>query len=169
MRMTRNCNAKYLLWLWAVVGCSSGADESEMPPAECLSQCELAGSCDVRAFEDFPDLADARMAQQVACEGGALWAFEGVCSAGTVVLRTGNGFTSEGLFFDPNTGAFLGLTTTTDVGDPVCQGKSYWPQLVPCTAPTVTVVGCGTSFEVGESGGRGVTQTATDLNPTGLF
>jgi hypothetical protein len=75
-----------------------------------------------------------------------------------VVLRSGTGYTSEGRFYDPESGEFLGLTTTTDVSSPPCDGKSFWPARVPCRSPAIARVLCGSAFAEGDPAGRGVTQ-----------
>ena len=135
----------------ALIGCPEDDD--------CRSQCELAAAaCDEQPLASFGDLETGRVTYQERCEEGALWAFQAECEEGTLVLRSGTGYTSEGRFYDPDSGAFLGLTTTTDAQSPPCHGKSYWPNPVPCTAPVVTRVLCGTAFDEGAPAGRGVTQ-----------
>jgi hypothetical protein len=127
---------------------------------KCRSQCELAaGGCEEKPLASFGDLESARVELQGRCADDARWAFEATCKEGTIVLRSGTGYTSEGRFYDPGSGAFKGLTTTTDVQDETCEGKSYWPETVPCSAPTVTRVICGDAFKVGDSGGPGITQS----------
>lgn len=127
---------------------------------KCRSQCELAAGepCRERPFESFGNLEEGRSTLQDRCDKGALWGFEAECKEGTIVLRTGNGTTSEGRFYAPSSGAFVGLTTTTDVSDETCEGKSYWPDSVPCDSPIITRVLCGDVFKVGGPGGKGITQ-----------
>src|ERR1700712_5248866 len=115
--------------------------------SECRSQCELAaGRCEEKPFASFGDLESGRSQYQQRCDAGALWAFEAECKQGTTVLRSGTGYTSEGRFYAASSGAFLGLTTTTDTASPPCDGKSFWPTEVACESPVVTRVICGTAF-----------------------
>ena len=126
--------------------------------AECRSQCELgAATCEEKPFASFGDLEAGRAEYRQRCNDGVLWAFEATCKQGTSVLRSGTGYTSEGRFYAASSGAFLGLTTTTDTSTPPCNGKSFWPTEVPCEAPVVTQIMCGTGFRVGDSGGAGIT------------
>lgn len=137
-----------------LAACWGCADDNE-----CRSQCELAaGSCTEEPFDSFGDLESGRAEYQRRCTAGALWAFEAECKQGTKVLRSGTGYMSEGRFYASTSGAFLGLTTTTDVSAPPCHGKSAWPAEIPCDSPTVTRAICGTAFELGASGGPGITQ-----------
>lgn len=149
MRLSRSLVAAVCCASW--LGCE---DDSV-----CRSQCSSDGSsCVEQPFESFADVESGRALYEARCEDGALWAFEAECEDGTVILRSGTGYTSEGRFYDGDSGEFLGLTKTTDVVSPPCNGKNYWPSRVPCRMPVVTRVLCGTAFSQGENAGRGVTQ-----------
>ena len=127
---------------------------------ECRGQCgpPRDEQCSEKPFGSFGDLASGRAEYQQRCEKGAIWVFEAACKQGTIVLRSGTGYTSEGRFYDPKSGKFLGLTATTDVSSSPCDGKSHWPEVVPCESPTVTRVLCGDAFMLGGPGGPGITQ-----------
>jgi hypothetical protein len=121
----------------------------------CVSQCELAaGSCDeTRAPSDYPDrdsTAAAWTAAVVSCDQPLPYVVAGDCSGGGTFLLRGGGFTSEARVFDP-TGSFVALSTQTDVIDPTCDGRGYWPQPPACDGATVSEVLCGTLFEVGQA------------------
>jgi hypothetical protein len=140
--------------LLAAALCSAiGAGCSDECPASC--EMESAQGCD---DPNFADLDVARAGYRARCDAGAIWVFEAECENGTIVLRSGTGYTSEGRFYDPKSGEFLGLTTTTDVVSPPCDGKGYWPDRVACRKPVVTRVLCGSAFAEGDAAGRGVTQ-----------
>ena len=125
----------------------------------CRSQCGPGGGdCDEQPFESFGDLESGRATYQERCDDGAYFGFEAECADGVVVLRSGTGFSTEGRFYDPDSGEFLGLTVTSDERNETCDGKSHWPALVACREPVVTRVLCGTEFTEGQSAGRGVTQ-----------
>ena len=135
-------------------GCNAN-DEAD----ECRTQCgPNTRDCDEQPLESFGDLESGRTIYQERCDDGARWAFEAQCADGIVVLRSGTGFGSEGRFYDPDSGEFLGLTVTGDQSSQPCFNKSYWPVRVACREPVITRVLCGTTFSEGESAGRGVTQ-----------
>ena len=121
---------------------------SGSPPAQCMSQCELAGTCELQEFEEFPDFETAFMEISSNCLAEYIFAVEGVCADGRKLLSTGNGFTSEIRLFTVN-GEFEGLITQTDVSMPPCMGQSYWPQYLQCESPRVVERLCGIGFEIG--------------------
>ena len=124
---------------------SSGASV----PEECRSQCELAaGSCDEIPFDQFPTYEETHSEWGDSCES-YLFAVAGTCADGSPLLYYNTGFTFEQRFYDSK-GNFRGLTTGTDVVEPVCQGESYWPEVVRCVDPVTTEVLCGKSSHVGD-------------------
>ena len=139
---------------------ASGCHAADDADADvCRSQCGPGPSdCDEQPFESFGDLESGRATYQERCDAGARWAFEAVCADGVIVLRSGTAYGSEGRFYDPDSGEFLGLTIGSDQSSAPCYAKSYWPVRVACSEPVVTRVLCGTSFSEGDSAGRGVTQ-----------
>ncbi len=123
------------------------------PPARCLSQCELAGACEQLAFEDYPSFEETRTAWSAEgeclentppgeCDSCALTVLEGQCEDGTRFLHTHDGTVGQLHYFDSD-GVFIGLTTSTDDIDQLCLGQSYWPMVVECQNPIVTMTLCG--------------------------
>ena len=115
-------------------------------PAACRSQCELAsGECKEPTFDAVPDYVATKQAwdDDLTCGISVLRHLEGTCDSGLQFLYHHTGHTSEVRYFD-DSGAFVGLATGTDVIDPECQGRSYWPEPVLCGQPQVTQVRCGT-------------------------
>src|SRR5262249_43860096 len=132
---------------------SRGSTGSQDNPErdQCLAQCELAaGSCSEKPLESFGDLTAGRAEYQGRCNSHVGFGYEAECEQGTIVLQSGNGHTSEARYYDPQSGKFLGLSTMTDVINPPCQGKGYWPAAVPCAAPTISKVLCGLGFTPGD-------------------
>jgi hypothetical protein len=105
----------------------------------------------VRPFNQYPDY-DGTLDEWGLPDTCTGWVFAiaGTCSDGTRFVRVGNGTTNELRYFDQS-GAFLGLTTGTDVAEPTCEGRSYWPDTVVCNEATVTTVFCGDVWGEGEA------------------
>lgn len=116
------------------------------PPKECRRQCEQ--DCEEIAIEDFPTFDVTRAEWSKECEN-LYFAVAGECADGAPVLQKGTGFTSELRFYDADKN-FLGLETGSDVIDRVCRGRTYWPEVIPCEAPRVTDVLCG-SWKIGDA------------------
>lgn len=129
----------------------------------CRSQCELgSGECEERPIEDFEDFdataetwrEDFEGSQGADTDGDGdqdiPFVYAGECADGTLFLFRGNGFTVEIHFFDAETEEFIALRTGTDVVDPVCFGKSYWPVRVECEGPILTEEIVGGGFEPGD-------------------
>ncbi len=136
--------------LSVLVACSS-TDDSVEPPQQCRSQCELAGSCEERSFDDYPGHDDTLVEWGLPGDcAGLVFALAGTCSDGTRFVRIGNGSVNELRYFDES-GAFVGLTTSTDVAEPICQGRSYWPEAIVCNDATVRTVYCGDTWAEGQS------------------
>lgn len=134
-----------------VDGCGCGCSAAPDYPRACRDQCELAGDCEQRRFEEFPDYEATREAWSRGSGGGFEALAAGECSNGRRFIYTNNGTTSEARIFTPD-GLFLGLGTGTDVISEGCWGKGYWPEPVRCEMATVTEVlnaGLGVS-EVGQ-------------------
>jgi hypothetical protein len=118
--------------------CGCGCSEAAGYSRQCRDQCELAaGACPDLAFEDMPDYAATLESWGSGSDFAGVAA--GECSNGRRFILTANGTTSEARFFTP-AGQFLGLSTSTDVITPTCEGQSYWPEPVRCAQATVTVV-----------------------------
>jgi len=137
-----------------IIGCcplAACSDDAPKPPSQCRSQCELAGSCPARAFEDYPDY-DATLTEwglPDSCDG-LVFAHAGTCADDKRFLQVGNGTTSELRYFDAS-GQFLGLTTATDVAAEPCWGHSFWPDAIVCKGATVRIVYCGNVWSEGEA------------------
>lgn len=140
-----------------VVGAAAGTASASGPNSaddRCRSQCELAGRCEEIPLESFMTFAETASDWSGICassfgDGAFPFVIEGSCADGKRVLATGGGFTTERRYFD-DSGRFVALTTSTDVIDPVCKGKGYWPERVQCDRGKVTLVHCGTIYEVGD-------------------
>ncbi len=135
-----------LIYILLVAGCD-----------QCRSQCELAaGDCVERDISEFPDydaaLADLRAAVGGQnCEAAFPFAVAGSCGSGRFLfLYSGGGFTTLAQYYEPLTRRFIALTTTTDVIDPVCLGRGFWPFLIDCPGAIVTEVICGSRFDAGD-------------------
>ena len=125
-------------------------------PDPCLSQCELAaGVCEERPFEAFADYEETLAVWQAqaadwACDATLPFIVAGTCSSGGRFLSQGGGFTTLTHYFEPATGDFIALATTTDVVAPPCNGRGYFPRDFACGSGTVTEVICGTLYDEGD-------------------
>lgn len=120
------------------------------PEVACLSQCELrAASCGVRAIEEFDDYetALARWRESAPCRGSTV---AGRCEEGLLILHVRFSEGAETHYFDPDTGAFVGIETLTDGSEPPCFGVGYWPVRTTCTDPVVTENICRSFYEIGD-------------------
>ena len=148
--------AMRFLFLSLLAGCCtlaacSADDEGPKPPSECRSQCELAGSCEPRAFDDYPDYEGTLAEWGLPDDCGDLaFALDGTCADGTRFIRIGTGYTNELRYFDED-GAFLSLTTATDVADLTCEGHGYWPDTLVCRDATVQTAYCGDTWAEGDA------------------
>lgn len=129
----------------------------------CRSQCELAaGECAERPLSEFANYQTtleewrARTAE-LSCEDEFTFVAAGNCEGPNfgdlpptifLFLHDHGPYVSRTHYFDADTQRFLSLTTTTDVIDPACQGKGYWPLNIECTNAVVTEVLCGSAVEV---------------------
>ncbi len=142
--------------IMGLVGCQSVQDP-------CRSQCELAsGGCTeqpIESFTDFETTKDAWEAELDVIPGADFdgdgvqdipFIYAGECENSTLFLYRGTGFSVLVHFFDADSHEFIGLRTQTDVGDPVCQGKGFWPRRVTCDNPTATQAVLGGQYSVGD-------------------
>lgn len=80
----------------------------------------------------------------------------GTCEPDLRFLYRHSGYVSDLRYFDDR-GSFVGLATTTDVSDPVCQGHSYWPDPVLCREGSVAEIRCGDTEQVRLAWANGTT------------
>lgn len=121
--------------------------EALTPPDECRSKCELAGSCD-----ELTPLADhdGTLEEWTADDWCVFRSFgpssprflEGTCDSGLRFIHRIGGFVSETRYFDA-AGSFVGLATSTDVIDSICQGQGFWPEPTLCANATIAKIYCG--------------------------
>jgi len=128
----------------------------------CRVACDEAdGECAGLTPEEFDgfDEALAQWRQRAAereepCDEPFPFTVVGECAEqGRRFLYEGGGFTSQALIYDADSGEFLGYVTYSDLIDPVCLGRGYWPRLVGCPDGVVTEVLCGTALSVGDERG----------------
>ena len=79
------------------------------------------------------------------------WLYAGTCNRGKLrfVVRA-DGYTSEYLFFDPETDEFIAITSRVDTMTLRCHGRHYWPRRVRGSNGVVTEVIRGTQVKVGD-------------------
>ena len=72
----------------------------------------------------------------------------GMCrDADRLFLQELSAFTTRTWYYNPTSGAPLGLTSVDDIGFPPCWGVRGWPLQRLCTTGVVTDVLTGTSYE----------------------
>ncbi len=141
----------------------AGCPELDVVLDPCRSQCELAaGGCEEQPIEDFEDFATTAEAWREELEDltptdtngdgnqDLPFVYAGQCADGTLFLYRGTGFTVLIHFFDAESEEFVALRTGTDVVDPVCSGRGYWPERVECENATVTEAIVGAGFAAGD-------------------
>ncbi len=133
--------------------CTSSVDETYRSDASlmdsCRSQCGLGvDPCDEVPFGEFPIYEVARSEWTDKCEDFR-FLVAGTCDDGSLVLVYSSGFGAEARFYDKS-GTFRGLRKFTDSVDPVCRGKTHWPEVIRCDDAVTTEVLCGDGRAVGD-------------------
>ncbi len=115
----------------------------------CRSQCELqAGTCEERDISEFGDFEATRQEWLDLC-WGTLDA--GTCSDGKAFLHGRWGYEVDHIFyFDLDSGAFMGLETSTDSHIGECGFYGYWPHPWECPDAVITEAMCLSDRQPGD-------------------
>jgi len=122
----------------------------------CLSQLSAGpGSDEELALDEFDDYETTlhEWSGFPRCDAAYAGAAQvgGACGDGMLFVYVSDNLHEAVRYFDPDTRAFVALTSASDALDLNCMGVFHWPHWVDCTDASVTEVVCGTTYAPGDA------------------